>query len=111
MKKNIILSLISMIFSAFIVNSQDVIYLNDSLEKRVFSRHGTYIFYKDSVSFQKNLPPWSSLRFAKPETIDCDFLSFEVIKNGYARDKYNVFYNGKKLIDASLESFSVFGNE
>ena len=106
MKKNILLLLIATIFSAFIGTSQETIYMGDSL-KRVVSGHGTYIYYEDSVCFQKNLPPFSSLSFTKPEIIECDFFSFEVIKNGYARDKNYIFYNGIKLIDASHESFSV----
>lgn len=38
---------------------------------------------------------------------DASAQSFEVLKDGYAKDAFNVYWNGKKIQDASSHSFEV----
>lgn len=37
-------------------------------------------------------------------------LSFEYLGDGYARDAWTVFYNGRKMADAAVLSFRILGD-
>lgn len=106
MNKELLLLILFISLLSFEANSQEYIFSGDSLIERS-GGHGGYIIYKDSVCFKKALPPWSSLLFPKPEKFECDVNTFKVLKNGYAKDNYHIYYNGIKINDVDIASFTI----
>jgi hypothetical protein len=79
---------------------------SDSL-KVIESGQGRYIIKKDSVFYELARQPWSSSLFPKIVSIECDLVTFNVIKNGYAKDRNNIYYNGIKINNVDYNSFKI----
>ncbi len=105
MKKELLLSIFLLPIFVFIANSQQTIKISDSILIST-SKTGKYIIKKDGVYFEKFQPSWSSL-IGRPEKFECDIASFEILNNGYAKDRYNFYYNGIKINDVDYDSFSI----
>ncbi len=106
MKLKFVLSIIMLLASAFSSNSQHLTFSADSVQMKRCG-NGSYIIKKDSIFYKKDVPVWSCIAFTQPELVECDITSFEVLKNGYAKDKDNVFYNEIKINKVDYHSFSI----
>lgn len=106
MKKEFFLLVLFLHFFILPSNCQDINFTADSVQMD-HCGHGVYIIKKDRVFYKKDVPMLSSIRVTRPEQFDCDISSFEILKKGYAKDKYNIFYNGVKLNNVYYNSFSI----
>ncbi len=104
MKKKRFLSIFLLSMFAFIAISQQIINISDSLEISA-SLGGHYIIKKDGV-FVKI--PTSGTRYGVLVKLDCDMPSFEILKNGYAKDKKYVYCYEKIIKNADPKTFKIF---
>ena len=49
----------------------------------------------------------NSIYWINEEIKGVDFKTFEILKNGYSKDKNNVYYKGQKIEEADSETFEI----
>ena len=69
-------------------------------------KYGIYFSDKNGIYFIK---VWERNPYSKLE--DIDIKTFEVLKNGYAKDKNNIYYNSFIIEEADMNSFEILSSD
>ena len=101
MSKGLLITTFLIVISIFVVFGQYTISDNLPDKKRIKN----YIIANDTVYYQSLFPNATLRGIPYPKMFECDVKSFEVLKGEYAKDKYNVYFRGKKINDVDPTSY------
>ncbi len=109
--KKLILSTI-ILLSLLITQGQTIYikpHINSDSIKTFDNNSGTYLIKKHEAYFSKILGlsggTFDGKTRGKKKKFDCDFDTFELIRDGYAKDKNNIYCDGKKILGIDYDSF------